>query len=123
MLTIGLEGELSVEVTLANTARTMGSGELDVFATPAMVALMEATASRSLIPFMEEDSGTVGISINIRHIAVTPVGMTVYCKSKLVEINQKRLVFSVAAFDVCGLIGEGTHERFIVDNVKYFNKA
>ncbi|MCE1255363.1 MAG: thioesterase family protein [Anaerolineae bacterium] len=123
MLTIGIEGEKSIQVTLTNTARALGSGELEVFATPAMISLMEATAQNSIKPLLDEGLGTVGTLINIRHISATPVGVTVHCKSKLVEIDNKRLVFWVAAYDGAGLIGEGTHERFIVNNIKFFEKA
>ena len=104
------------------SAKTMGSGTLDVFATPAMIALMEKTAWKSVAPYLEEGCGTVGTLLNVTHDAPTPLGMKVWCESELTEIDGRRLVFSVAAFDETGKIGGGSHERFIVPNEKYHYK-
>ena len=123
MLNVGIKGYDSVTVTEENTAKKVGSGMLSVFATPAMAALMEKTASESVAPFLAEGEGTVGISLNIRHLAATPVGMTVTCESELVEIDRKRLVFSLRVSDGVDLIGDGTHERFIINNEKFMMKA
>ena len=123
MLNVGIKGCDSVTVTEENTAKKVGSGMLSVFATPAMAALMEKTASESVAPFLAEGEGTVGISLNIRHLAATPVGMTVTCESELVEIDRKRLVFNLRVSDGVDLIGDGTHERFIINNEKFMMKA
>lgn len=123
MLTIGIKNKETITVTEENTAKKLGSGLLPVFATPAMVALMESTASNSVLAELAENEGTVGISLNVKHISATPVGMSVYCISELVEIDKKRLVFEVEAYDETGLIGQGTHERFIIDNEKFMAKA
>lgn len=123
MLEIGIKGKDSVEVVYENTAAAVGSGLLEVFATPAMVALMEKTACTSVQPYLEEGCGTVGTELNIKHVAATPIGMTVTCESELVEIDGRKLVFTVTAFDEKGIIGQGTHERFIVNNEKFQNKA
>lgn len=120
---VGLTGKKSIVVTKELTAKTFGSGKLDVYATPAMIALMEETACDMVEPFMEEGCGTVGTMINVKHVSATPVGMEVNCEAKLVEIDRKRLVFEVKAYDEAGLIGEGTHERFIIQNQKFFEKA
>lgn len=101
----------------------MGSGTLEVFATPAMIALMEKTACESVQPYLEEGCGTVGTALNIKHVSATPVGMTVTCESVLTEVEGRRLTFIVLASDEHGLIGEGTHERFIVNNEKFQSKA
>ena len=119
----GIRGEQSVSVTAANTAKTMGSGTLDVFATPAMIALMEKTAWKSVASHLDEGCGTVGTLLNVTHDAPTPLGMKVWCESELTEIDGRRLVFSVAAFDETGRIGGGRHERFIVPNEKFQAKA
>ena len=102
MLTVGIKGKEEIVVTDANSAKTMGSGTLDVFATPAMIALMEKTAWKSVAPYLEEGCGTVGTLLNVTHDAPTPLGMKVWCESELTEIDGRRLVFSVAAFDETG---------------------
>ncbi|MCD7981172.1 MAG: thioesterase family protein [Clostridiales bacterium] len=123
MLKAGIKGEQSVEVVYENTATAVGSGVLKVFATPCMLALMEKTACDSLIPYLDEGDGSVGTEVNIKHVAATPIGMTVRCESELLEVDGRRLVFSVKAWDDAGLIGEGMHERFIVNNEKFQSKA
>lgn len=123
MLTVGISNELVKEVTKENTAAALGSGMLEVFATPAMIAMMEETCMKSVQAELEEGSGTVGTGLNIHHLSATPVGMKVHCISKLVEVDGRKLVFDVQAFDETGLIGQGMHERFIIQNEKFFQKA
>ena len=123
MLKAGIIKEITEKVTDKNTAKTMKSGELNVYATPAMIALMEQAAYTSVADQLEEGQGSVGTLMNVKHISATPVGMEVTAKSELVEIDGRRLVFQVEAFDERGKIGEGEHERFIVDNVKFQQKA
>ncbi|MFQ9892036.1 MAG: thioesterase family protein [Emergencia sp.] len=123
MLETGIKGTQQVKVTEENTAIAMGSGTLRVFATPAMIALMEETAWKSVADVLEEGCGTVGIQLNVDHLSATPLGMMVRCESELTEIQGKKLIFKVAAYDEAGLIGEGTHERFIVANEKFQAKA
>lgn len=123
MLTVGISNELSKNVTKETTAAVLGSGTLDVYATPAMVALMEETCMKSVQGELEAGSGTVGTGLTIHHVSATPVGMQVRCVSKLVEVDGRKLVFDVQAFDEAGLIGQGTHERFIIENEKFFSKA
>lgn len=123
MLNIGIKGKEENTVNTENSAKTMGSGTLDVFATPAMIALMEKTAWKSVQNHLEDGQGTVGISLNVKHVAATPLGMKVYCESELTEVDGKKLVFTVKAFDEAGLIGEGTHERFVITNEKFQQKT
>lgn len=123
MLEIGLKGTKEVLVDTHNDAIHVGSGDVPVFATPAMISLMEDTAASSVRPFLQEGDATVGISIQVTHSSATPHGMTVHCESVLTEIDRKRLVFTVRAFDDAGLIGEGTHERFIINKEKFMEKA
>ena len=123
MLETGIKGTKEITVTNELTAKTMKSGALDVFATPAMIALMEEVAYKSVAPELEEGCGTVGTMMNIKHVAATPVGMKVTCETELVKVDGCALTFSVKAYDECGLIGEGEHERFIVDDVKFQSKA
>ncbi len=101
----------------------MKSGELNVFATPAMIALIEETAWRSVAPYLEKGMCTVGTSLNIKHVSPTPMGMKVKCETVLTENDGRKLVFSAKVYDERGLIGEGTHERFIVNSEKFQTKA
>lgn len=120
---IGIAGKQEIVVTKELTAEVIGSGLLPVYATPSMIALMENTTSKSVEEFLEEGQGTVGTSLNIKHLSATAVGKAVTCESKLIEVDRKRLVFEVKAFDEAGLIGEGIHERFIIDNKKFMEKT
>lgn len=123
MLETGIKGTRTVTVSEDNTAKAMGSGTLDVFATPALIALMEETCWRSVANELEEGSGTVGTLLEIKHTAPTPVGMKVTCESTLTEVDGRRLVFEVIARDAKGVVGEGRHERFVVQNEKFQMKA
>ena len=105
------------------TAKNLSSGPVEVYATPMMVLLMEYTCSSCVYPYLDEGFDTVGTKIDVTHVSATPVGMKVWCECELIEIDRRRLVFSVRAFDECGLIGEGTHERFIIDLKKFMDKA
>ncbi len=122
-ITKGIRGQKELLVTEEVTAARMGSGLLEVLATPAMIALAEGTAMESVQPLLEEGQGTVGTRLDIAHIAATPVGMTVRCETELVEVDRRRLVFSVKVYDDRELVGEGTHERFIIDNARFLQKA
>lgn len=123
MLTTGIKGKLRITVNEKNTAASFESGLLSVFATPAMIALMEKTSYTSVESELGEGMSTVGTSVEIKHISATPVGMDVTCESELVEIDGRRLVFTVKAYDECGLIGEGTHERFIINSENFLSKT
>ena len=120
---VGIKNKTESTVTEKDTALAYGSGSLEVFATPAMAALMENTAMNSIAPYLNEDETTVGTLLDIKHLSATPVGCTVSCESELMEIDGRRLVFKVRASDNKGLIGEGAHERFIVSAEKFMNKT
>ncbi len=123
MLETGITGKKELIVTKELTAAAAGSGLAEVFATPMMIALMEGTAAESVQPYLEEGQSTVGTQVNVKHLAASPVGMKITCETKLVEVDRKRLVFEVRAWDDAELIGEGTHERFIINSEKFFAKA
>ena len=122
-LETGIRGEQSVPVTEANTAKTMGSGTLNVFATPALVALAEKTCWQSVAPALEEGSGTVGTKLDLEHTAPTPLGMTVTCESELIAVEGRKLTFRVQLHDEKGPVGGGTHERFVIGEAKFAAKA
>ena len=119
----GVCGESQEKVNSRTTASTVGSGELAVFSTPSLIARMELTALASVQPFLPEGYSTVGTHMDVKHLAATPVGMTVRCETILTEVDRRRLVFSCKAYDEAGLIGEGTQERFIVENARFMAKA
>lgn len=119
MISPGITNRLTQTVTDQMTADRVGSGLAKVFATPMMIALMEKTCADSVAPLLPEGQSTVGTHINVSHCSATPVGLDVWCDSELVEVDRRRLLFTVKAYDPCGLIGEGQHERFIVDNAKF----
>lgn len=123
MLETGIKGHKELMVTPDKTAKAMGSGALDVFATPCMIALLENTAFESVQPELEEGCGTVGTALNVKHVAATPVGMKVTCDTELIKVDGRALTFSVKAYDACGLIGEGEHERFIISEEKFQAKT
>ena len=123
MLTTGIKGNRELIVTNELTAQAMGSGELPVFATPAVVALAEETAWRSVAAFLEPGQGTVGTKLDVEHISATPVGMNVRCETELIEIDRRKLTFSVEVFDEIGVVAKGTHCRFIVENEKFLKRA
>ena len=105
-----------------DTAAVYGSGALEVFATPAMIALMEKTCLESVADKIGEGNTTVGIAVNIKHLKASPVGSTIRCEAEIVEVDRRRLVFSVKCFEDETLVGEGTHERFVVDSQKFMSK-
>ena len=123
MLTAGIKNTKTDVVTEKNSAKTMGSGLLDVYAMPSMIALMEGCCHESITSELEEGWGSVGTSLNIKHVSATPIGMTVRCESELVKVDGRALTFEVKAYDEKGLIGEGVHERFLIQNEKFMNKT
>ncbi|MGO5022625.1 thioesterase family protein [Lawsonibacter sp. LCP25S3_G6] len=122
-VTVGLKGRAEALVNDQNTAQAACSGALPVFGTPFMCALMEEAAWKSIAPHLEEGQSTVGTKLDITHDSATPVGMKVWAESEITEVDGKRLVLKVAAYDQKGLIGQGTHERFIVTNERFLSKA
>ena len=123
MLTTGIKNKTELYVTDKNTAKAVGSGTLEVYATPQMINLMETCACFSVEPYMEPGKTTVGIGLSISHVSATPIGLKVWCESELIAIDGRKLTFRVSAYDERGLIGEGTHERFIVDTQKFTAKV
>lgn len=118
----GMSHTSEVVVSDANSARHWGSGALDVFATPSMVALMENAAMNAVAPALAEGSDTVGTAVNVNHIRATGLGDTVRATAILKIVDGRRLVFEVTAEDSKGEIGNGTHARFIVDREKFLGR-
>lgn len=120
---IGKEFSVSLTVGDEHTALAVGSGSLAVFATPCMIAALEEAAAACAQAYLEEGETTVGTLMNVEHISATPVGMTVTAAAKLTEVDGRKLVFSVTAVDEVGVIGQGTHERFVVQAEKFMKKT
>jgi len=118
----GMTGEATTTVVYENTAAHVGAGGVEVFATPMMIALMENAAWRAVANGLEEGYVTVGTLVNVRHLAATPLGQQVRATAELVEIDRRRLVFKVEAYDELQKIGEGFHERFIVHLERFLKK-
>jgi fluoroacetyl-CoA thioesterase len=119
---IGLRGQATVRVTGDRTAQALGSGDLAVFATPAMVALMEAAAVQALSGSLAEGETTVGTRIEVSHLAATPVGMEVRAEAELTAVEGRKLIFTIAAHDQQQKIGEGLHQRMIVARDRFLAK-
>ncbi len=119
----GLKKTITKTVELKDTAKAFASGLAEVFATPSMIALMENAAYSAVQDGLEPGQSTVGISIDAKHTAATPVGMKVSATATLVEIDRKRLVFDIEAFDEKEKIGYARHERFIIDEEKFMSKV
>ena len=120
---VGIKNSVTMTVTENDTARAEGSGSLEVYATPAMIALMEKTCCEAVAPYLEDGQSTVGTKIDVSHVSATPVGMNVTAECELTEIDGRRLLFSVEAYDDAGLIGKGTHERFIINCDRFSEKT
>jgi fluoroacetyl-CoA thioesterase len=118
----GIQGRQEITVAQKDTASAYGSGLVEVFATPAMIALMENTAHQSVQPHLPDGHLTVGFEVNIRHLKATPVGAMVWAESELLKVEGKKLTFSVRAFDEGGEIGSGTHTRYIVHQQKFMSR-
>lgn len=119
----GIRKSAEMIVTKELCANAWGSGGLEVYATPAMIALMENTAWSSVEPYMEEGRSTVGTHLDVSHLSASPVGARITCESELVEVDGRRLVFKVSASDNAGPIGEGVHERFIINVDKFMART
>jgi predicted thioesterase len=119
----GLVGEVATTVDRSNVASAVGSGGMDVFATPSMIALMENAAQSAVKALLSADQTTVGVRVDVRHLAATAIGDLVRARAELEHVDGRRLVFRVEAFDSQDKIGEGTHERMVVDPARLLARA
>ena len=122
-VTAGLKGRAETVVNERNTAQAACSGALNVFGTPFMCALMEEAAWKSIAPHLEAGQSTVGTKLNVSHDSATPVGMKVWAESEVTQVDGKRIVLKVSAYDEKGLIGQGEHERFIITDERFLARA
>lgn len=122
-ITVGLKGEVCTLVEPEDTAMAVGSGDLRVYATPCMVALMEGAACEALEGLLSDEQTTVGTELNISHLSATPVGMEVRAEATVTAVEGKVITFSMEAYDEAGKIGEGTHKRVIVSSQRFLDKT
>lgn len=122
-ITVGMKGEAFTDVERADTAKEVGSGDLLVYATPCMVALMEGAACEAISSALKETETTVGTMLNIEHISATPVGLEVRAEAVVISVEGKVITFEVTAYDEIGEIGRGMHKRVIVNSQKFLDKA
>lgn len=122
-ITVGMKAEVSTLVEREDTAKEVGSGDLLVYATPCMVALMEGAACEAIADALTDTQTTVGTALNIEHIAATPVGLEVRAEAEVTAVEGKVITFAVAAYDEAGQIGRGTHTRVIVNSQKFLEKT
>lgn len=120
---IGMIGEAATLAEREDTALEVGSGSLLVYATPCMVALMEGAACEAIASGLDETETSVGIELNVRHTAATPVGMEVRATAEVTEVDGKIVTFTLKAFDESGQIGEGTHKRAVVNAQRFLDKT
>ena len=121
-ITVGMKGEVSTLVEREDTALEVGSGDLLVYATPCMVALMEGAACEAIAP-LPEGKTSVGTELNVSHKAATPVGLEVRAEAEVIAVEGNTITFQVAAYDEAGLIGEGTHKRAVVTTQRFLDKT
>ena len=122
-LQVGLKGTAQVEVTDHNTAASYGSGLAPVYSTPDMVGLMESACANTVQPNFPPGYSSVGTLVNIKHLAASPIGFTIRAEAELVAIEGRRLLFNVTAYDDVEKVGEGQHERFIIDDAKFMGRV
>jgi fluoroacetyl-CoA thioesterase len=121
-LKLGMTGEATTTVVHENTAAAVGAGGVEVFGTPMMIALIENACWRSVANTLDEGYVTVGTHVNVSHLAATPLGQRVRARAELIQIDGRRLVFRVEAYDEQQRIGEGQHERAIVHLERFLSR-
>lgn len=123
MIETGIKGQAEALVEREDTAQVVGSGDLLVYATPCMVALMEGAVCQSVAPFLAEGESTVGTRMDVRHTSATPVGMTVRAESVVTAVDGRTITFEIRAFDEAGEIGSAVHERVIIRAERFLEKT
>jgi fluoroacetyl-CoA thioesterase len=119
----GLAAERATTVVEALLATHLGSGSVEVYATPAMVALIESAAVAAIDPLLPEGQASVGVALDVRHLAATPPGQQVRARAEVVGVEGRKVTFRVQAWDEHELIGEGTHTRYVIDAARFMERA
>jgi fluoroacetyl-CoA thioesterase len=119
----GLVGEKTATVVDTLLATHLGSGSLEVYATPAMIALIESAAVAAIDPLLPEGQASVGVALNVRHLAATPPGQQVRARAEVTGVEGREVTFNVQAWDERELIGEGTHTRYLIDVARFVERV
>ena len=122
-LQLGLVSEATVTVAEDVLATTMGSGSVAVYATPAMIALMEAAAVAAIAPALDSNQSSVGIALEVKHLAATPSGQRVRARAEVIQVQGLKVTFCVQAWDEVELVGEGTHTRYVIDVARFMQRV
>ena len=122
-ITVGMKAEVGTLVEREDTAKEVGSGDLLVYATPCMVALMEGAACEAIAECLSDTKTSVGTELNIKHLSATPVGLDVRAEAEVISVEGNTITFQVTAYDEAGKIGEGTHKRVVVSSQRFLDKA
>ena len=122
-ITVGLKGTVKTMVEREDTAYEVGSGSLLVYATPCMIALIEGAACDALCECLPDEKTSVGIHLDVSHLAATPVGLEVWAEAEVTAVEGNVITFQVTAYDESGKIGEGTHKRAIVSTQRFLDKT
>jgi len=122
VISINKCASVTTTVTDTNTAKAVGSGNLDVFATPMMIALMEQAACKCLADSLEPSQSSVGTQINVTHTAASPLDAKITAKATIENVDGRKISFAVTAHDEASVIGTGTHERFVIDIERFMKK-
>lgn len=122
-ITIGMKGTVESFVEREDTAKEVGSGDLLVYATPCMAALMEGAACEAIAGALEESQTTVGTMLNLTHTSATPVGLEIRAEAEVTEVAGKVITFQITAYDEAGPIGQATHQRVIVNSQRFLEKT
>jgi fluoroacetyl-CoA thioesterase len=120
---VGLVGEKTTTVVDALLATHLGSGSIEVYATPAMIALIESAAVAAIDPLLPEGQASVGVALNVRHLAATPPGQQVRARAEVTGVEGRKVTFNVQAWDERELIGEGTHTRYVIDIARFVERV
>jgi fluoroacetyl-CoA thioesterase len=118
----GLHAESELVVTEGNTARHLGSGSVNVLATPEMVRLMEQACVAAVDCLLPEGQCTVGVTLDVKHLAATPLGMRVTARAELLAVKDRRLTFRVEVWDEVEKVGEGAHQRYVIDLARFYQR-
>jgi fluoroacetyl-CoA thioesterase len=119
----GLVGEKTATVVDTMLATHLGSGSIEVYATPAMIALIESAAVAAIDPLLPEGQASVGVALNVRHLAATPPGQQVRARAEVTGVEGRKVTFDVQAWDERELIGEGTHTRYVIDVARFVERV
>lgn len=122
-IAIGMKGQVEALVEREDTAQAVGSGDLLVYATPCMVALMEGAACEAIVDALPEGKTSVGTYLQVEHQSATPVGLEVRAEAEVTAVEGNTITFQVTAYDEAGKIGEGIHKRVIVNSQKFLEKT